>query len=62
MSSRSDLGQTFQLFFVCSAKITPSIVNDRQIITASQINNSCATTPNDIIIETIVSDPDKNIK
>jgi hypothetical protein len=56
MSSRSDLGDTYQQYFVCDKKITPSEVNDRFILKADIVNKSCSETPNDMNMKMIVGD------
>jgi hypothetical protein len=56
MASRSDLGDTFQLYFVCEKKIQPAEINDRYIIKAEAINKSCIDTPNDMNLQMVIGD------
>lgn len=62
-SSRSDLGVTFQQYYVCSKKITPvPSGDDEYFISKQQIEEACQSTPNDLVLETLVSDPNKGLE
>jgi hypothetical protein len=48
MASRSDLGDSFQVYYLCSKKVLPAQVNKRFVIKTDMIKESCKEMPNDL--------------
>jgi nucleoside diphosphate kinase len=56
LSSQENLGESYQMYFLCSRKIIPEFSNDRYIIKGTVINESCQELPNDMNLQILVGD------
>lgn len=56
MASRSDLGQTMHMYFLCSKKVSPIEINDRYVIKADVVKDNCKENLNEMLLQMVFSD------